>query len=1055
MVPDSTEDATGAFRSGLLLATLTTLAAAVALTPQALGARPERAPASVSAAQDAPRPSAAARSARRELRSRLGPLGLLASDPRSGGVRVLARLDGFLTRPSARDGAEIVRAYVRDRADVFGLDPGDLAALDMVRRHRDLAGVEHIVWAQTHRGVPAVDTALRAALTPDGRVVNVTGGAAPDLTLPTTVPAVSAAEAHAVAAAGLVPPPEVRSAGSGPTRPTEFENGDRAALAIFGRRLVWRVFVRVSSTAYYDALVDARTAAPLRRENRVKFQTSSVRGFPNHPGAPFGGVLVDDLPPMTQPVTRLAGPNAHAFVDSADQVPGSGPTVVIDPPGQETSPSNGNDFIYGFTTVANCAPPCSSWNPAQGGSWTVNANHAATQLYFHVNRFHDHLAAAPIGFTTGNFENADRVVAQAMDGAAGPGNLPDANHVNNANMLTLEDGFPGLMQMYLWDPSRDPSVRAVDGSDDASIVYHEYTHGLNSRLVTDAQGLGALGSIQSGAIDEGQADWYSADFLHAQSLEDDALGQGDVVVGSYAVPGGIRFQPLDCEAPPAPVAAGCPPPPGGAGAGGYTYGDFGRVVGGPEVHADGEIWAQTLWDLRNAVGGVAARGLVTSAMRLVPPEPSFLDMRNAIVQADTIAGGAHRAAIWQTFARRGMGWFASTADAADRAPLEDFSPEPPAGSEGTLTGTVRDAASGAPLAGARVAVGGHDTGLGPDFSATTAADGTYAIGGVPQGTYRTLLVEAPGYDRAVETGVAVPGTRDVALRRNHALASGGAQIASFTGPDYTSFGCGPAGLIDGGGGTVWGTDAPGNPPGSGPKEIVVRLPGAITLGEIRIDPTAGCGDDDSSSLGPFQVEVSGDGVTFTPVASGSFGSADVGRENVVPLTSTPSGVRYVRLRALDSQSVDGTGASFMDVAELEVYEAPAQAPASPAPVAAPPAPAADSARPAAPGALRFLTRRVRARRDGSFVWRVAGPAGARGSVTFTALLPRSGRRAVRLWLASRRFTIPRSGRLALRVRPSRRALARMRRLRAVRVLAAVRLAGERPRSSTFRLTLRR
>ena len=31
--------------------------------------------------------------------------------------------------------------------------------------------------------------------------------------------------------------------------------------------------------------------------------------------------------------------------------------------------------------------------------------------------------------------------------------------------------------------------------------------------------------------------------------------------------------------------------------------DFGKVYsGGPEVHADGEIWGETLWDMRQALG---------------------------------------------------------------------------------------------------------------------------------------------------------------------------------------------------------------------------------------------------------------------------------------------------------------------------------------------------------------------------------------------------------------------------------------------------------------------
>ena len=86
-------------------------------------------------------------------------------------------------------------------------------------------------------------------------------------------------------------------------------------------------------------------------------------------------------------------------------------------------------------------------------------------------------------------------------------------------MLVLPDGQPGFMQMYLWDPIADldpvtpPNYRAVHGGDDPSLVFHEYTHGLTNRLVTDAQGYGALNGPQAGAIDEGTADWYALDYL--------------------------------------------------------------------------------------------------------------------------------------------------------------------------------------------------------------------------------------------------------------------------------------------------------------------------------------------------------------------------------------------------------------------------------------------------------------------------------------------------------------------------------------------------------------
>ena len=58
---------------------------------------------------------------------------------------------------------------------------------------------------------------------------------------------------------------------------------------------------------------------------------------------------------------------------------------------------------------------------------------------------------------------------------------------------------------------------------------------------------------------------------------------------------------------------------------------------GAEVHASGEIWGQTLWQIRQTLGHTVADTLITRAMSLSPTEPSFLDMRNAILEADLIA----------------------------------------------------------------------------------------------------------------------------------------------------------------------------------------------------------------------------------------------------------------------------------------------------------------------------------------------------------------------------------------------------------------------------------
>jgi hypothetical protein len=111
------------------------------------------------------------------------------------------------------------------------------------------------------------------------------------------------------------------------------------------------------------------------------------------------------------------------------------------------------------------------------------------------------------------------VNVESDDGADGPGGLPDDDHVDNANMSTPPDGQSPRMQMYLFkngtlsDGTPSP-FRDVNGGDDASIVYHEYTHGLSSRLITDSDGVEAVNSAQSGAMGEAWSDWYAKDFLN-------------------------------------------------------------------------------------------------------------------------------------------------------------------------------------------------------------------------------------------------------------------------------------------------------------------------------------------------------------------------------------------------------------------------------------------------------------------------------------------------------------------------------------------------------------
>ena len=166
------------------------------------------------------------------------------------------------------------------------------------------------------------------------------------------------------------------------------------------------------------------------------------------------------------------------------------------------------------------------------------------------------------------------------------------------------------MHLQLWN--RDS--RNTNAGDDASIVYHEYTHGLSGRLIIDAAGAGALNSPQAGAMGEGWSDFYAKDFLNPTDTARQRRDPHGRLRRAEHPQAGARLRP---GAPAATARRRRR-----VGAGGFTYGDYGKIwFDGPEIHADGEIWAQTLWDLpaRDRLGRGAARD---HAARCGSPRPS-------------------------------------------------------------------------------------------------------------------------------------------------------------------------------------------------------------------------------------------------------------------------------------------------------------------------------------------------------------------------------------------------------------------------------------------------
>ncbi|AGL17007.1 M36 family metallopeptidase [Actinoplanes sp. N902-109] len=192
---------------------------------------------------------------------------------------------------------------------------------------------------------------------------------------------------------------------------------------------------------------------------------------------------------------------------------------------------------------------------------------------------------------------------------------------------------------------------------DATIVFHEYTHGVTNRLIGGGLDTHALDEIQSGGMGEGWGDYFGC------------LYAGTNVVGRWAVDraNGIRGNPYDEHHP----------------------GHFGKLgIDYTEVHEVGEVWCATLMEMTRRLGSEQlAMHLVLDALKLSRANPSFLDMRDAILRALTdmrstgrlsaTEFGAAERAVWGAFARFGMGPRARCPGARLDGIVADFEPPQP------------------------------------------------------------------------------------------------------------------------------------------------------------------------------------------------------------------------------------------------------------------------------------------------------------------------------------------------------------------------------------------
>ena len=396
----------------------------------------------------------------------------------TGTPRVVAKLNGFLTGPSDASPKAIALGYLRGHATAFGLDAGDISSLRLTRQYTDVRGTTHFVWAQVFDGVQALDNGVYANVSRDGRLVNVMGSPVPDLGVRTTQPEVSARGAltSALGNAG-VPSRKVpaKRGTAGADSLTRFAGGtDDARLVLFTEspgvtKLAWRVTANASSTELYDYVIDASTGKVLSRTNTVDFATGSVWEYaPNlNSACPGCGAAAGAQTNHTFPAAwgtaanSLNGDFAHVYTDIDDNDQPDAASGNCPNCGQIPTNGGGN-WTYSFAPnpgngTGESGSDCFSIFPQAPGTSTTRASRAGVRT---SARTRPRSTGTSTTTTTGSRTRSsgsprhpetsrERTPSrrQTFDGAASdtsvgaiPG-TPDDNHVNNANMLTQADGI--------------------------------------------------------------------------------------------------------------------------------------------------------------------------------------------------------------------------------------------------------------------------------------------------------------------------------------------------------------------------------------------------------------------------------------------------------------------------------------------------------------------------------------------------------------------------------------------------------------------------------------
>ena len=581
-----------------------------------------------------------------------------------------------------------LKAFLEEYKGLFGHGAEALAAAQVKRDYTNAHnGLRSVVWQQQVEGVPVFEALLQSHVTRRGELVNVASHFLPDPVAAAArgtprraallaAPAISAAEAVAIAARNIgeaVQAADV-TAKDAPADAEKKQSFHAAALRGATVHFTWLPMDKGTARLCWEVVLTGRTGGEMFRvlvdagtgETHVRhcltnyISEATYRVFTGDSPTPMSPSLA--TPASTQPAQVARTLVTLSALDTA-----ASPNGWIDDGVNETRGNNVDAHLdLDANNIADLPRPQGS--PARVFDFPLDLaqqpstyrDAAVTQLFYWCNWMHDKLYALGFNEASGNFQNDnfghggngnDAVQADAQDGSG----------TDNANFSSPGDGAAGRMQMYTFSgptPNRD-------GDLDATVILHEYTHGLSNRLVGGGAGIGALASMGMG---EGWSDFYALALLSKPGDDPNAnYIEGGYVTAQFGGLNqnyyyGIRRYPYstdlaknpltfkDIDPTQASTHAGVPRSP---------------VIGSTanEVHNIGEVWFMALWEARaNLIAKYGFPGnqvmlqLVTDGMKLSPANPNFVQARDAIVQADLVNNaGANKNELWAGFAKRGLG----------------------------------------------------------------------------------------------------------------------------------------------------------------------------------------------------------------------------------------------------------------------------------------------------------------------------------------------------------------------------------------------------------------